>query len=151
MKAFLKIFPGLKFYYDLDSGLCEEVYQSLLQEKGRILREWCYIQSHEELSGTIMGLDIDILRIRVIEDEECECPYFSDSENDLLDDIQEDALGGPVFFSREMYLEVMNLVHSRKPTVEDNDSHMEKFLLAAFILAGYISDEKEEGAEDEND
>ena len=130
----LKIYPGLKWYWELDEGeTFQEIYQNVLLAKERVLRKWLNAPEY-----VLTAMELEYLRIRLVEDWLDERPYYTEEEIDVLEDYMERALGGPVTLSKDEFERIRELVLNRKAADEENEAYMEDLLLDAFEMQGMI-------------
>jgi len=135
--SLLQIYPGLKWYWDLDEGeTFMEVYQNLVLQKERIAQKWLMTESEE--TPVLIAMEAEYLRIRLVEDWMDERGYRTEEEDEELEEYMSRSLGGPVFLTKEEYARLKELTLNRKPMDIENESYMEIFLQDAFEMQGMI-------------
>ena len=87
-------------------------------------------------------MELDYLRIRLVEDCQDERPYLEQDEQRLLEEYCEIAYGGPVYLEQDEYQRILGLVLGKKPADDKNEELMEELLQDAFEMKGMFEVEE---------
>ena len=133
----VQIYPGLKWYWDLDGGeTFMEVYQFVISQKEQIVKKWLLAEPEE--TPKLLAMEAEYLRIRVVEDWLDERLYRTEEEDEELEEYMARALGAPVPLTKEEFSRIKELTLNRKPMDAENESYMEILLQDSFEMQGVI-------------
>ena len=121
----LEIFPGLEEYWDRDEGktFMHEFFR-IYREKGimdRLFKE-AKERSEEIVAITMFDVELLLLRLKPVGDDDR--PYFTEEQMDVLEDLDERVIGGPVYYRTEKYWKIVELIQNHKVSDEWNCERM---------------------------
>ena len=130
----MRIFTGLDARWEKDNGyrFLEEFFM-IFCEQVRLYRQWRRVKYEGAEVPALKAFDVEVLRLRLVPDEEDPRHYFGEGVDELLDELTMQTLAGPVYLSRENYLNVMEILLSCKETDEVNCRIMNE-RLTEFLL-----------------